>query len=48
VAGAEDSDEVFLYFGSSSGEREKRGEGGIDRAFIGELDVGRVLGLGLD
>jgi hypothetical protein len=35
AAGAADSDEEFLCFGGSSGEREKRGEGGVERAFIG-------------
>jgi hypothetical protein len=48
VAGVADSNKVFLGFGGSSGELEKRGEGGVDRAFIGELDVGRGLRLGLD
>jgi hypothetical protein len=48
VAGAADSNKVFLGFGGSSGKMEKRGEGGVDQAFIGELDVGRGLGLGLD
>jgi hypothetical protein len=35
VAEAADSDEVFLGVGGSSGEREKRGEGGAAGGFVG-------------
>jgi hypothetical protein len=46
MARATDSDEVFLSFGGSSGKREKKVEEGVNRPFIGELNVGRGLGLG--
>jgi hypothetical protein len=41
MAEATDSDEVFLNFGGSSGEREKRGEGGDAGPYIGGLGMGK-------